>query len=388
MKCVLVAPNGSSVKAQQSLCQAPDIAVSSAGVFFRLVLTLAILLTAYPAAAESEPIRIVYRADADCPSQSEFQAEVLGRTSRARIADDADSARVFDVELVRSGSQVVGSLVVHEADGATVARRVSGRNCADVAKVLALATALAIDPRAELASKDAESRDSESRDSESRNAAAESPRASGVTERAAPRAPAAAAPNVPQSPSRLRITEPPKPWIEPEWFGQVSLGGRAVFGIGPRPSLGAVLTLGTLPNLAGLPLAVDLGVAWVETLSTRVSGAQANFRFVSARPRLCAQVFHPLPQLTLGPCVAVELGLVTAAGSNLPRSDVRNEFWAAGEAIAELALQLGGGWFLGLDLAAVFPFTRYTYVFAEPETSVYVTPVVGASATFGVGAQF
>ena len=46
---------------------------------------------------------------------------------------------------------MTGSLVIRETDGATMARRVSGAECADVATVLALATALAIDPRAELA---------------------------------------------------------------------------------------------------------------------------------------------------------------------------------------------------------------------------------------------
>ncbi|MFO7179856.1 MAG: hypothetical protein DIU78_014245, partial [Pseudomonadota bacterium] len=77
--------------------------------------------------------------------------EVFARTTSARLATDDEPARSFLVELRRRGRSITGTLTIRETDGATMARRITGAQCSDVASVLALATALAIDPHAELA---------------------------------------------------------------------------------------------------------------------------------------------------------------------------------------------------------------------------------------------
>src|SRR5690606_25481895 len=117
---------------------------------FALSLCLAVIWCS-PARASTEPIRIEYNAAPGCPNAREFQRKVFERTASARVANTSEPARVFKVVLRRAGKQISGSLVIQEPDGNTVARKLSGDNCAEVALVLALASALAIDPRAELA---------------------------------------------------------------------------------------------------------------------------------------------------------------------------------------------------------------------------------------------
>jgi hypothetical protein len=82
-------------------------------------------LLASPAVhAETEAIRIEYRAIAGCPSAEEFRAKVFERAKSARLASDADAARTFVVAIERRQDSVSGSLVVREPSGETVAREV------------------------------------------------------------------------------------------------------------------------------------------------------------------------------------------------------------------------------------------------------------------------
>ena len=118
-----------------------------------LALAVSLVLRARVAAAEdaTEPIRIEYRAESGCPSADEFNAQVFRRTASARLATGGDTARTFIVRIERRGPSLVGSLVVRQTDGTTESREVAGPECGEVATVLALATALAIDPKASLA---------------------------------------------------------------------------------------------------------------------------------------------------------------------------------------------------------------------------------------------
>jgi hypothetical protein len=95
-----------------------------------------------------------------------------------------------------------------------------------------------------------------------------------------------------------------------------------------------------------------------------------------------------LQQLTVSPCIAAELGLVTAAGSNLPHAETHQRFWATAEALVRFQLILSDSWFLVMDSGAALPLTRYHYVFNQPETSIYATPAVALGITLGAGIRF
>src|SRR5688572_14344552 len=91
---------------------------------FRLGTSLGLAALATTSASGSwardvtEPIRIEYRAPANagCPSEAQFSAQVFARTRSARAATAQETARTFSVELQRHGTRVTGSLVIQETD--------------------------------------------------------------------------------------------------------------------------------------------------------------------------------------------------------------------------------------------------------------------------------
>src|SRR5690606_38172009 len=87
--------------------------------------------------------------DEGCPSSTQFERMVFKRTHSARPARSDERARVFTISLRQAGTRVQGSLTVRDGDQSLV-RRVTGNSCKELASVLALATALAIDPLAEI----------------------------------------------------------------------------------------------------------------------------------------------------------------------------------------------------------------------------------------------
>lgn len=353
------------------------------------------------AADATEPIRIEYRAPANagCPSAAQFSAQVFARTGSARAATAQETARTFSVELQRQGTRVTGSLVVQEKDGATMARRVNGSRCKDVATVLALATALAIDPRAELAP-------SETLDEP--ESAPETPAGSVIDEpESGPDAagPAETASNPPpvddQAPGPASVSEHSTAEVEIEepseiaagpstWSPRWAFGATAAFGAAPRPALGVSGLVELRREGPGpAPIGeVGLELAYRQAGSTPIRDAEATFRFYVARPTLCASAVVLGAPLRIIPCVVMELGGVTAVGSEIPTSSKQNKFWAAAEVQLRLELALDEAWFVSLDGGAAAPLTRYEFVFENPDTSVHEVPALTATAALRVGSSF
>ena len=354
------------------------------------------------AADATEPIRIEYRAPANagCPSAAQFSAQVFTRTKSARAANQQETARTFIVELQRQGQRVTGSLVVQETDGATMARRVNGARCKDVATVLALATALAIDPRAELAP--SETLDEPGLPSESSTGTfpdvtegePQPPENAGPAEDAPPpvddRAPGPASVGA-HTAADVEIEEPAEVDAGPSvWTPRWALGATAAFGPAPRPAFGAsgLIELhreGPGPAPVG---EVGLELAYRQAGSDPIRDAEATFRFYVARPTVCASAVVLGAPLRIVPCVVMELGAVTAAGSEIPTSTKANRFWAAAEVQLRLELALSPAWFLTLEGGAAAPLTRYKFVFENPDTSVHEVPALTATAALRVGRSF
>lgn len=334
-------------------------------------------------ADETEPIRIEYQAarGAGCPSERDFTAQVFARTKSARRAAPDEPARTFKVQLRRSGSHVVGSLVIQETDGATMARRVNGLGCTDVATVLALATALAIDPRAELAP--LETLD-ESRE------------------------PAAAGGSVPSEPPEDTTTwapvegdvANPDDWYDgyddasnhgpSRWVPRWAVGATAAFAVTPHPAWGASLLFALHRSR---PSRGPLGEAGVELAyrnagSSVVADAKAAFQFYVARPTLCASGVGLGAASSLAPCFVIELGAVTGTGSQIPNSAERTNFWASAELQFRLELALGDAWFFTLEAGPAVPLTRYQFVFDNPNTEIHEVPAIAVTGALRMGASF
>lgn len=323
--------------------------------------------------ADSEPIRIEYRADPGCPTPREFEERVFDRTASAHLAGEGEPARTFSVQLRRERRRVTGRLVISEPSGATMTRRVTGSDCGDVATVLALATALAIDPRAELAPHE-------------------------TLEEAGPRANAheAESPAAPPatSPARGEIASD-APDARPSSAGApasmmrpyAALGARARFFVAPNPAWGVSAAIGATSGGAEAGSDVFVELAYLGTAPERIRGASATFRFVLARPGACLFGTQLGGAVRVSPCVAAELGAVSARGAGLPLASAQTRFFGAVELFLRAEVELSSVLFVSADAAANAPFTRYEFLFEDPDTPVHRVPPLTASAGLRLGAR-
>lgn len=373
---------------------------------FRIGTSLGLVATAATHVSPSwgqestEPIRVEYRAPAGagCPSATQFSAQVFARTRSARAAAPQETARTFIVELQRHGTRVTGSLVIQEKDGATTARRVNGSRCRDVATVLALATALAIDPRAELAP--AETLDEPDVPPESPQTSPEA----AVDEPSGPSEPVSNEPPAPvddRAPGPASVSEHTEAEVEVEepaevdsgpsvWSPRWALGATASFGTAPRPAYGVSGLLELHRQGPGPAPIGDVGLelAYRRAAASSVRDAEASFHFYVARPTVCASAVVLGASLRIVPCVVTELGGVTGVGSEIPESSEQSRFWAAVEVQLRLELALDEAWFITLEGAAAAPLTRYKFVFENPDTAIHEVPALTATAALRIGRSF
>ena len=307
----------------------------------------------------TEPIRIEYHAEVGCPSGYAFNAQVFRRTTSARLATGGDNARTFIVSIERRGNGLVGSLVVRQTDGTTESREVAGPDCGEVSKVLALATALAIDPQASLAP---------------------------ALEEAAP--PPAPEPPKPAPPTAPPPAEPPPradgeraPWV-------VALGPTLEGGVTPQPAYGGSVGFGwRSPSGLGALSALGVEATFLKPPSHRVGTARSSFQLLYARPELCSVGLEWHEESGVAPCLGAELGAVTGWGSDIAQADSRTRFWATVDMGLRLHQALGSVWFVEAELSVVLPITRYHYVFREPDTRIFVVPSAAAVGALRVGAR-
>jgi hypothetical protein len=303
-----------------------------------------------------EPIRIEYRAEAGCPSADEFNAQVFRRTTSARLATSGELARTFIVTIERRGNGLTGSLIISQADGTSESREVAGPGCSEVATVLALATALAIDPQASLATEP-------------------------------PPAPAPKPEPAPPPPPTKVAPAPAEPEVKDVAGFVASLGPALEAGIAPRVTFGGTLELAwrAAPGEALSSAGVEL--TYLRAPKHEVGTAETTFQFIYARPSLCSMAFHWSRGSGIAPCLASELGAVTGSGTGLPHAATHTRFWATVDLGVRVIQSLGRHWFVAVDGAAVLPLTRYEYVFEDPNTPVYAVPSVASFASVRFGAR-
>jgi hypothetical protein len=324
-----------------------------------------------PAAGDAtEPIRIEYRAEPGCPTASEFNAQVFRRTSSARLATNDDTARTFIVGIERRGSTLTGSLVIRQADGTSESREVRGPDCKEVATVLALATALAIDPKASLS---AEPGPLPMPDLESTPEPPPPPLKP-------PASKAGTSGDSVSPPPDDERGETPAPWI-------IAVGPAVEASVAPRVAFGGALALANRPSGGGAISAVGLEVDYLATGTHHVGTASSTFNFIYARPALCSVALRWQGESGIAPCLASELGAVTGSGTNVPYGSTRTRVWATADVGLRLFQTLGAKWFVEAEGSVVLPITRYRYVFLDPNTPVYSVPSAAAAAWLRIGAR-
>jgi hypothetical protein len=359
------------------------------------------LLAAGPARADTEAIRVEYRGEAGCPSSEQFVAQLLRRTSKVRLATASEPARTFMVVIERDATGYSGSLTIREHGGETFARKVAGRECAAVADALVLSTALAVDPTSvEPPAPDtppAPPEQPEPRPPTGSTTAGESGRESAKPVPAPePEDQARLEPEpdedvevvvVEQEPAH-EIPIPPPIWRE-RWSLAISLGPELRLENAPRDAFGGTLSVAAYPPDTARPLAsIGMALTLLQSLEESIDGAAAAFRFLLARPFVCALLVRPAQYFEVMPCLATELGSVTGEGSGLPNPSTEHRFWFALGAELRLETTIADRVILGAGGGAVFPLTRYRFEFEDPQTRIYEVPSVGFSASARLGLRF
>jgi hypothetical protein len=253
----------------------------------------------------------------------------------------------------RDRQRYVAQLLIDDGSPSAVTRSVSGEDCSEVARAIALVTALAID--AALFGLDPSAATPES---------IAAPARPEVAPRAAAPAPMAAGPTA-----------------SPRW----RLGVRATVTTpkAPKPLFGAALTGAIGARSRDWLLELGLGAERGGRVANEVG--EARFTYVGGSAGVCATLWHPFDALRVMPCALFELGVVHAEGFiEKPASAL--DPWAALEPAIRLTLGTGA-WDLELQGGALFPLrVRDRFVFGEPDepdSVIHDVPAIGAAAALG-----
>jgi hypothetical protein len=319
-----------------------------------------------------EPIRLVYRAGPGCPTEEEFLDKVRRWAPGVRVAGDDVASRLFTVTVGENGGRR-GRLRIAsgtEESGPTGEREVGGQNCGEVARVLAFAVALAVDPTLATSARSSE-HPSETAPS---STAPQSSSARGTP---------------PLASSQVAAAESRVPRDEPTRTPDSWMAGAHAFATSARAP---TVTVG--------------GGAWVERAwragvfapSVRLGGevgtsepvladaAQVTFWSAVAIAEACPTQWTVLA-LTVRPCARTEAGERIAAGHDIPGARTAMRPWVA--VAAALHVQFRVAWRLFADLSgqALFPLIR-DRVYLAPDILIDQVPPFGGGGEIGVGVEF
>lgn len=344
--------------------------------------------------AQNQHIALDYTAEPACPTRAEFIAQVSARTRLADFTDDAVAERRFFLSVRTKGGQVVGRLSGPNSDPSTTAREVASDNCADVVSALALITALAIDPHADLTEAPARGADDGtplSVSSSSKDAVPDQggggtgvgsqPVASQTGGQIAARRLVARTPGIIDGTLRTvpvpSATDSRRPWRDAERRHPCLLGAGvegALWPSSPAVFWGGVSLLleWQFPWRTNVLSAVRLDIAHVRSVAVHRSGGGAA-RFVQNVAAFDACPFGARwAAAAVQGCVGVETGWIVATGLadvTIVSTERHNRPWWALHEQVELIMDLGQDWATVLDLGITEPLWRDHFVFNFPSTT-------------------
>jgi hypothetical protein len=258
------------------------------------------------------PIRFEFRSSR-CGSAGEFVAKVEQRSTRIRLLEGRSADRSLIVEIQRpdASGALQGTVTVVEADGATRARKLKAKSCAEAMAGLSLIATVTLDPEALL------------------SAAEEPPPPS-------PPLPPPPAPVAPPAAAAEPISAAPARPAPARAQYRVSFGLEAavLVSLSPEPALGggAAAAFELSPGELVSPL-LRLSVAHVQRRHSPAGAGEANFAFTLPSLELCPVRLGPRV-VGIRPCAYGSLGLIEVWGSGGVQSETYRR--AAGSAGAGL----------------------------------------------------
>lgn len=383
----------------------------------RTSLTLGVLLGMLTVgglvAANEGAVAVMYRAPADCPSQTEFEARVATQLGPATLTEYEKLVRELRVSIAAEDGGFVARLEVVDAEGGRAVRKVFAPTCEQAAGAIALVSALAV--RAQVSRTDGAQKESDRRAAmrpankagaseatavfpdESPPPVARSPEFEAEARAESVPAPALEPPVAPVSPIPPAVSPPstaPLAMAERDWFPEQRIplevvtraGGEFATGVGPGLVPGVFLGASLRFEVPASSTVSSLGLALFAHDSFRrdYEVAEARLRVLKGRAEFCPLEPSLSNSLSLRPCVAFELGSHSgqsfADGERVAAARSESRLWAAGV----LGLDLGyrrGRWLGSLGTTLGLPLTRNRFVLSRPERELYEVPAV----TFAVG---
>ena len=390
----------------------------------RRIGAIALLLltaTGFPSRASAEPehIRIQFSAAKKCPDGTAFIRALRQRTGRFQLVSGAEQTRVFVVTITRADSFVAGRLEIQGPGTEISLRNVSGNTCDEVMAALALMTALAIDPSALSPSARSPTDLSPTAPSPA-GSSNRTPPASAVSPLPPPAsalAPLAPTPSTsstaerhdstpartdptrpPALPSPVTVHSPPTPSSMPvsaPWKWSAGVHGGVSLRMSPTPGLGGLLFVeAAAPGAAVLGPVLRAGLFLNQSDVTLASGAGAEFQWALAMVEGCPLRLVALDsRVALYPCLAVHLGVLRGQGRSLDRPEKTTDLWSDLGPVARIRVAVSARLFLEAQGMLVLPLRRLTFDVkdagpAQPSTTVFAVPQLGALAGIGVAYEF
>jgi hypothetical protein len=344
-----------------------------------LIFAIAASIPSARADDPAEPVRIDFRAPATCPSREAFLAGIRARTSRMQLAPTGSPARTFSVVLEDRASGGAGRVTIQDRDGRQLRRDVTGASCEEVADVLALVVALAIDPHATLAPRTPQS----------------APTASGSAQENAPSpsaTPAPVAPTASAAPDAPPVHEEARQSIARDrasrtFFLAAGAGASGRSGVTPAVLFGShVFVEARVATDTWSALRLRLSFERTASGMLDVDGGGARFTWTAARADTCVAGWRK-GSASISPCFGAEAGTLEAAGSNIDHARGATRPWLAIGPLVRAAWRLVDPLYLAFDVSAHAALVRPQFFF-EPNATVYDVPLFGAGAGLSLGAFF
>lgn len=260
------------------------------------------------------PIRFEFRSSG-CGSAGEFVAKVEQRSTRLRLLEGQRAGRSLIVEIQRPNASgaLHGTVTVVEADGATRARKLTAKSCAEAMAGLSLIATVTLDPEALVS----------------------------APEETPPPSPAPVPVPVPVAPPP--VAAKPRP-SAPGHLAPARASYRVSFGLeaavlvsmSPEPALGggAAAAFELSPGELVSPL-LRVSVAHAQRRRSPAGAGEANFAFTLPSLELCPIRLGP-HVVGIRPCAYGSLGLLDVWGSGGVQSETYRR--AEGSAGAGLLL--------------------------------------------------
>jgi hypothetical protein len=328
--------------------------------------------------AQLEKVRIEYHAPPECPDVDAFKGLVRSRVLANWEAAPGEFGRRVVVDVSSVEGRYTATVELADEAGTRGAKTVSGTVCANVVDGIALATALAIEPRGKDGQEPGEAGPVTSpadRPADTATAlAAAPPPATGATPR-----------------EQRADAESPPPVAAPDgWrLSGVRLSARALLATGVGPAAAGGAALGIVFEARGARLGVALQGFRTGRIEAR--GVRARFERLSARLDGCPIVLALSEWATVEPCPFVELGVVAGEAFEDPPAVIRGNRgsapWYAAGGLGRLVGRFGR-FVVELEGAAGAPLRRERFYVEGGDDEIHRVPTFYGAFAAGLGVVF